>query len=310
MILAVEIENSKINFGIFDTDGSNTTTFGITADIMKTSDEYAVLIDGILNYYKIDRNEINGIALCSVVPMLTNIIYLVIKQIFPTADLIKVEKGIKTGFAIKVDNPSELGADLVANATAVMEIKANENIIKGSSVIIDVGTATTIFALNEKNEFIAKLDSDTLETSSLVVDNLSSKNINSLSIDSLTNYLIHVDLQNQKTYIYSGSKNSWALAKTFSCSTGVSGSDTPEGIFTIKERGDWFFSDKYQQGAKYWVQFSGNYLFHSFPYDESQSNILDYTLGTPSSHGCIRLSVEDSKWIYDNIPSNTKVIIK
>lgn len=163
---------------------------------------------------------------------------------------------------------------------------------------------------NEKNEFIAKLDSDTLETSSLVVDNLSSKNINSLSIDSLTNYLIHVDLQNQKTYIYSGSKNSWALAKTFSCSTGVSGSDTPEGIFTIKERGDWFFSDKYQQGAKYWVQFSGNYLFHSFPYDESQSNILDYTLGTPSSHGCIRLSVEDSKWIYDNIPSNTKVIIK
>ena len=61
---------------------------------------------------------------------------------------------IKTGFAIKVDNPSELGADLVANATAVMEIKANENIIKGASVIIDVGTATTIFALNEKNEFI------------------------------------------------------------------------------------------------------------------------------------------------------------
>lgn len=154
MILAVEIENSKINFGIFDTDGSNTTTFGITADIMKTSDEYAVLIDGILNYYKIDRNEINGIALCSVVPMLTNIIYLVMKQIFPSAELIKVEKGIKTGFAIKVDNPSELGADLVANATAVMEIKANENIIKGSSVIIDVGTATTIFALNEKNEFI------------------------------------------------------------------------------------------------------------------------------------------------------------
>ena len=53
-----------------------------------------------------------------------------------------------------------------------------------------------------------------------------------------------------------------------------------------------------------------DYLFHSTPYNKEQTQIVDSTLGTPSSHGCIRLSEEDSKWIYDNIPSGSKVIIK
>lgn len=162
---------------------------------------------------------------------------------------------------------------------------------------------------NSKNEFIAKQDGDTLATSSSQIYSITNSNINTLSIDSLTNYLVHVDLNNQKTYIYSGSKNNWTLAKTFECSTGIKGSETPEGIFTIKEKGDWFFSETYDQGGKYWVQFSGNYLFHSLPYNKDQSQIVDYTLGKPSSHGCIRLSVSDSKWIYDNIPSKSKVII-
>ena len=57
------------------------------------------------------------------------------------------------------------------------------------------------------------------------------------------------------------------------------------------------------------MQFLGDYLFHSLPYDENQNQILDYTLGTPSSHGCIRLNTEDAKWIYDTIDDDTKVII-
>ena len=53
----------------------------------------------------------------------------------------------------------------------------------------------------------------------------------------------------------------------------------------------------------------GDYLFHSLPFDESGENIVDYTLGTPASHGCIRLAVEDAKWLYDNIDNGTKIII-
>ncbi len=111
------------------------------------------------------------------------------------------------------------------------------------------------------------------------------------------------------TYIYSGSNNNWNLIKEFSSSTGIEGKETPKGIFSVTDRGDWFYSEEFQQGAKYWVQFMGDYLFHSLPYDESQENIVDYTLGKPASHGCIRLNVEDAKWLYDNIDDGTKIII-
>ena len=100
------------------------------------------------------------------------------------------------------------------------------------------------------------------------------------------------------------------MIKTFSCSTGVSGEDTPSGSFTIKEKGDWFFSEEYKEGGKYWTQITGDILFHSVPFDKSKTTVLDYTMNKPSSHGCIRLSIDDAKWIFSNIPRGSKVIIK
>lgn len=166
---------------------------------------------------------------------------------------------------------------------------------------------------NKRDTFIAmqKSSSDTSEASSLSnINNISSSTINQLSISSNTKYLIHVDLANQKTNIYSGKINNWLLVKSFVCSTGVDDEETPTGIYTVKDKGEWFFSEKYNQGGKYWVQFSDNYLFHSLPYDKTKTNIVDPTLGKPSSHGCVRLSEEDSKWLYDNVKRDSKVIIK
>ena len=166
---------------------------------------------------------------------------------------------------------------------------------------------------NKRDTFIAmqKSSSDTSEANSLSnINNISSSTINQLSISSNTKYLIHVDLANQKTNIYSGKINNWLLVKSFVCSTGVDDEETPTGIYTVKDKGEWFFSEKYNQGGKYWVQFSDNYLFHSLPYDKTKTNIVDPTLGKPSSHGCVRLSEEDSKWLYDNVKRDSKVIIK
>ena len=154
MVLAVEIDNSKINFGFFDDNGNLDNSFGIAADTNKTSDEYVVLIDSIFNYYKTDRRSVEGAVICSVVPMLTSVICDSVNKIFTDIKIVTVGKGIKTGFSIKVDNPSELGADLVANASAIMEIKNAEKLNNTSCIIIDVGTASTAFALNSKNEFI------------------------------------------------------------------------------------------------------------------------------------------------------------
>ena len=146
-------------------------------------------------------------------------------------------------------------------------------------------------------------------TSSQLLQSITSNNINTLNLESLTPYLIYVNLSEQMTYVYKGTMNKWDTVKSFTCSTGINDEKTPTGVFDVRERGDWFFSDKYQQGGKYWVQFYGDYLFHSVPYNEDQSEVVDNTLGTPASHGCIRLKTEDAKWIYDNIEAGTKVII-
>ncbi|MGU9320514.1 L,D-transpeptidase [Clostridium perfringens] len=155
---------------------------------------------------------------------------------------------------------------------------------------IDKATARTAPVM----EYYKKLNEDT---------------INQFDITSNTNYLVFVNIAEQKTYVYEGSKNDWTLDKTFTCSTGIEGKETPVGVFTVQNRAPWFFSPKYGQGGKYYVQFMGNYLFHSIPFDSDKTTISDPTLGVPASHGCIRLSVEDSKWLYDNVKNGSKIII-
>lgn len=133
--------------------------------------------------------------------------------------------------------------------------------------------------------------------------------VNNLALSSGSSFLIWVNLKEQKTNIFIGKKGEWKLIKSCLSSTGAPGKETPTGTFTVKGRGTWFFSNKYGQGGKYWVQFWGNYLFHSLPMDKNK-NVVDPTLGKAASHGCVRLSIEDAGWIYNNIPSGTTVYIK
>lgn len=97
--------------------------------------------------------------------------------------------------------------------------------------------------------------------------------------------------------------------KAMVCSAGES---TPEGTFNIDNQWYWLMLIKGQYG-RYCSQISGDYLFHSVPYNSMDIYDLDTEmynqLGTLCSHGCIRLTVEDAKWIYDNCPSGTEVII-
>ena len=91
---------------------------------------------------------------------------------------------------------------------------------------------------------------------------------------------------------------------------------TPTGTYKIQNgRGDSFFNYNLGEGANNWTSWSPDnvYLFHSVPTKSDGSYNLKETakLGrTQGSHGCIRLSVPDSKWIMDNIPNGTKVVIK
>ncbi|SHE51539.1 L,D-transpeptidase [Caloramator proteoclasticus] len=135
------------------------------------------------------------------------------------------------------------------------------------------------------------------------------KDIKEKNLTSKTAYMVIVDTQKQYTYIMKKSNGSWGLYKSLICSTGAPETPTPKGIYTIQDRAPWFFSKRYQQGGMYWVRFKGDYLFHSLPMDENK-NIVDYTLGKPASHGCVRLKVEDAKWFYNSITFGTKLYIK
>ena len=128
MLLAIEIDNSVINFGLFDADRL-AQSFKVVTDINKTSDEYALAVSGILGFYNIERCSVDSAVLSSVVPQLTEILLDMVKRLFGV-DATVVGKGIKTGFPIKIDNPSELGSDLVANAAAVIDICKKESISK------------------------------------------------------------------------------------------------------------------------------------------------------------------------------------
>ena len=189
---------------------------------------------------------------------------------------------------------------------ALSKISENNDILRN-----DISVKEKIIDIKTKQQQYLDANSSIAEASSRALTTIiSPNNINTLNIESTTSYFINVNLANQKTYIYKGKPDNWKLVRTCPCSTGISGEDTPSGSFSSKEKGDWFFSDKYEQGGKYWTQITGDILFHSVPFAKDKTTVLDYTMNKPSSHGCIRLSIDDAKWIYTNIPKGSKIIIK
>ncbi|MFT8812250.1 L,D-transpeptidase [Oenococcus sp.] len=121
---------------------------------------------------------------------------------------------------------------------------------------------------------------------------------------------VQVSLKAQRVYIKS---QTGRILYTMYCSSGLDNT-TPTGTFYIQaERGPSFFNPSLNEGANYWVSFKdhGVYLFHSVPTSADKSyNVAEAEkLGHPASHGCIRLTVSDAKWFYENVPFNTKVVI-
>lgn len=141
------------------------------------------------------------------------------------------------------------------------------------------------------------------------ISNITTDNINNFTIYSPTNKLLLISTEKQRIYVFTGSSKNWSLEKEFICSTGLPGTETPTGTFSCNFRGDWFFSNKFNMGAKYYINFNDCYYIHSVPIYADQTTIAEPILGVPASHGCIRLSIDDSKWVYDNVPDFSTILI-
>ncbi len=131
--------------------------------------------------------------------------------------------------------------------------------------------------------------------------------VNSDGLMSMTDYMIYVDIPNQKVNILTGYEYHWQLIKSMSCASGRDETPTVKGIFSIQEKGE-VFRPSSGVMCKYFSQFCGNYLFHSILLDNN-GNVMDPTLGIQASHGCIRLAIENAKYIYTSIPVGTTVWI-
>lgn len=145
MIFAVDMGNSNIVLGCMEKD-SLLFEERLATNQDKTTLEYAIDIKNLFELYHIQIEEIEGSIISSVVPQLTDTIAEAVKKVCGKPPII-VGPGIKSGLNIVIDNPAQLGSDLVIGAVAALDK------YKPPMVIIDMGTATTLTYINEKSQF-------------------------------------------------------------------------------------------------------------------------------------------------------------
>ncbi|MCI8744133.1 MAG: type III pantothenate kinase [Lachnospiraceae bacterium] len=146
MILAIDIGNTNIVIGCIK-DNQILFVERLYTDVKKSELEYAISIKNVLEIYGVDRKELEGGIISSVVPPVTGTIRNAAAKVIGK-EMPVVGPGVKTGLDIRIDNPAQLGPDLVVGAVAGIEEYGCP------LVIIDMGTATTFTVVNEKRQVI------------------------------------------------------------------------------------------------------------------------------------------------------------
>ena len=124
---------------------------------------------------------------------------------------------------------------------------------------------------------------------------------------SSTPYIIMVNCNTHKVGIFQGWTGNWSPVYYWDCTTGAPGTPTVKGTFRVGSKGYYF--DSGSSRCYWYTQFYGNYLFHSVLYSKYNGSLVDGRLGMSLSHGCVRLDINNAKWIYDNIPTGTTVVV-
>ena len=146
MILAIDIGNTNIVVGCCE-EKKILLMERLTTNHTATALEYAISLKAILELSAVDKKDINGAIISSVVPSVTYTVRTAVKKLIGV-DALVIGPGIKTGLSIKTDNPAQLGSDLVVDAVAgIQEYGA-------PLVIFDLGTATTVSVINKEKEYL------------------------------------------------------------------------------------------------------------------------------------------------------------
>ena len=127
-------------------------------------------------------------------------------------------------------------------------------------------------------------------------------------------YKIYVDISDQYVYVFGWDGESYSIKeRKMICSTGKDNTPTPTGTYQAYAQlsGEWYWFKQYQCYAKWAYGIVGGILFHSVTFNRNKKQVgSESNLGRKASHGCIRLKIDDAKWIYDNCPYGTTVVIQ
>ncbi|MDB4943077.1 MAG: Pantothenate kinase type CoaX-like [Labilithrix sp.] len=146
MLLAVDVGNTNIVFGLFD--GTKLLhQFRVETSRGRTADEYSVILRQLLEMRGVDVAAVKGAIIASVVPALTDPMAELVRRAFGLESLV-VGPGIKTGMAILYENPREVGADRIVNGVAAYER------FHSGVIVVDFGTATTFDCVSPKGEYL------------------------------------------------------------------------------------------------------------------------------------------------------------
>jgi pantothenate kinase, type III len=146
MILAVDIGNTNVVIGVIDEDKIHFIERVATIKT-KTEAEYAIDFKILLDLHKIDLQDITGGIVSSVVPQITKMVQIATEKVIEKKVLV-LGPGIKTGLNILIDNPAQLGSDLVAGSVAsITEYQV-------PTAIVDMGTATTVAVIDQNKNYI------------------------------------------------------------------------------------------------------------------------------------------------------------
>ena len=146
MLLAIDIGNTNIVIGCIEGE-KILHELRLATDLVKTSDQYWMDLKGVLALYDLRAEEIEGVIISSVVPPVLNSLRTAVMKLTGRTPMV-VGPGLKTGLNIAGGNPGQVGSDLVVAAVAALRD------YPAPLIIIDMGTATTMMAVDASGTFL------------------------------------------------------------------------------------------------------------------------------------------------------------
>lgn len=157
MLICVDIGNTNIVLGVFENEKIK-HSFRLQTDIYQTVDEYGIKILQMFNSFEIKKDDIEGVIIASVVPQLDMVFIKLFEKYF-NKESIFVGPGIKSGINIRLDNPKQLGADILVGAVGAIEKYSSP------TIVIDMGTAITFCYVNSNKELLGGIIIPGIKTS-------------------------------------------------------------------------------------------------------------------------------------------------